>query len=699
MNVIKRDGTIVPYNEAKIQVAIKKAFIATGYEDVPCLKSVVSEISISVKNYPNEITVEAIQDIVEEVLMASGYLRVAKNYIIYREKHRAIREAKTELGDITEMVGKYIGLEDWKINENANMGYSLQGMNNYIATNVTSNYWLNEVYDNEIKNAHVSGDIHIHDLSTLGAYCCGWDLVQLLENGFGGVENKVSSLPAKHFRSALGQIVNFVYSLQGECSGAQAFSNFDTLLAPFIRYDKLDYKAVLQSMQEFIFNMNVSTRVGFQTPFSNITMDSHAPSYLAKLPVVIGGKYQTETYGDFQVEMNMLNRAFCEVMITGDANGRLFSFPIPTYNLTKIFDWENPEFEPLWKMTAKYGIPYFANFINSDMEPEDVRSMCCRLRLRANEINKRSGGLFAANPMTGAVGIVTLNLPRIGYLSRDEDDIYFRIDNLLGIARKSLKKKREVVESLTNQGLYPYCKVYLSDIAKANHGKYWHNHFNTIGILGMNELLKNFNGEDIVSISGSKLAQEIMEHILMRLGDFQEEDNQMYNLESTPAEGTTYRLALLDKKQFPDIKQAGFNEKYYTNSTNLPVDYTSDIFDAASHQDKFLHLYTGGSVFHGFLGECVTDTVALKELIRTMAETYKMPYFTITPTFSVCKNCGYIPGEWFVCQKCKEDTEVYSRVVGFYRPVSQWNIGKRSEYSERVPFFFEGGEPNNAYKN
>lgn len=585
----------------------------------------------------------------------------------------------------------YLNNSDWKVNENSNSGYSLQGMNNYIVNRVISDYWLNK-YPGAISSAHISGDIHIHDLGSLSVYCCGWDLAQLLEFGFGGIDNKVESSPAKHFRTALGQIVNFIYTLQGEAAGAQALSNFDTLLAPFIRFDNLEYKDVLQAMQEFVFNMNVPTRVGFQSPFSNITMDLMVPNHFANLPVIIGGKFMKETYSEFQSEMDMLNKAFCEIMIHGDSKGRIFSFPIPTYSLTKDFNWDNPNLDSLWRMTARLGVPYFSNFINSDMNPEDARSLCCRLRIDNRELSKRSGGLFSSNPMTGSIGVVTINLPRIGYLASGNTELLFRLlESRLQLARESLIIKRNALEEYMNMGLYPYSKIYLSEIAKKNNGKYWHNHFNTIGIIGMNELCHNFFGSianySIGSKQGEELSLNIMDYILDRLSVFQNEDNQLYNLEATPGEGTSYRLANLDIHNISsDIITSGDGDdtdRYYTNSTNLPVSYTDSIFKALDHQDKFLSKYTGGSVFHCFLGESIDDFRNVRNLIKKIAQNYKLPYFSISPTFSICKIHGYIKGSEYICKKCDCITEVYSRVVGFYRPISQWNKGKLQEFHER----------------
>lgn len=647
----KRDGSVVQFQEEKIKKAVQKALQATSQDpqissDL-CAKTIrIAEVVYKGNHFPS---VENIQDIVEQTLINEGFLETAKAYILYREQHAQLRETKDILKNAINLVDNYLGESDWKVKENSNMGYSLQGLNNYISSHVTSNYWLNKIYPQSIKNAHETGWFHLHDLSLLSVYCCGWDLLDLLERGLGGVYGKVESGPPKHLQSALGQIVNFFYTLQGEAAGAQAFSNFDTLLAPFIRYDRLTYQEVKQAFQEFIFNINIPTRVGFQTPFTNITMDLQAPSNLANIPVMIGGVPQKETYGEFQHEMNLINKAFCEVMMQGDYKGRIFTFPIPTYNITPDFNWDNEELLPLWQMTAKYGVPYFSNFINSDMSPEDARSMCCRLRLDNRELKKRGGGLFASNPMTGSIGVVTLNLPRISYESKGDKGAYFKkCDELVGLARESLLIKRKILERFTDAGLYPYSKYYLDKI-KASRGQFWANHFNTIGIVGMNEACLNMFSEDITSEKGAAFARETLQFIRDRLVLFQEEDNTLYNLEATPAEGTSYRFAKMDKERFADIITAGTKVPYYTNSTQLPVNYTSDIFTALEHQDPLQTLYTGGTVLHGFLGEKIDDSQVCKRLVKKIAENFKLPYFTLTPTFSVCPVHGYIPGEHHTC--------------------------------------------------
>ncbi|MCI1273156.1 MAG: ribonucleoside triphosphate reductase [Clostridiaceae bacterium] len=574
------------------------------------------------------------------------------------------------------LVDNYLKKLDWKVNENSNMSYSIQGLNNYIASEISKNYWLNKIYPVNIKNAHVNGDIHIHDLNIISVYCVGWDLKDLLMEGFKGVKGKIESAPAKHFRSALGQIVNFMYTMQGEAAGAQAFSNFDTLLAPFIRYDKLDFKQVKQALQEFVFNMNVPTRVGFQTPFTNITMDLTVPSYYKDLGVIIGGDVQDATYGEFQNELDIINKAFFEVMMEGDNSGRVFTFPIPTYNITKDFDWDNKNIEGLWEMTAKYGIPYFSNFINSDMSPEDARSMCCRLRIDNRELEYRGGGLFGSNPLTGSVGVVTINLPKIADRAQTKAEFFEALSEKMEIAKESLEIKRKLLEKYTEQDLYPYTKFYLRDI-KSRFGVYWKNHFSTIGLIGMNEACINFLGDNIGSFRGKQFALEVMDFMRAKIIDFQKETGNNYNLEATPGEGTSYRLAKMDKNK---------KYTYFTNSTQLPVDYTDDIFEVLDHQDDLQTKYTGGTVVHIFAGERIYDLDTMKNLVKKICNNYKLPYFTFSPTFSTCPEHGYVAGEHFKCPKCGKDCEVYSRVVGYIRPVSQWNKGKKVEFTERKTF-------------
>jgi len=574
---------------------------------------------------------------------------------------------------------------------NSNMTFSLQGLNNYISSEISKVYWLNKIYPQEIREAYLNGDFHIHDLGLLSVYCVGWDLFDLLTEGFRGVSGKIESKPAKHFQSILGQVVNFFYTLQGESAGAQAFSNFDTLLAPFIRYDGLGYNDVKQALQGFIFNMNVPTRVGFQTPFTNITLDLTVPSYYANQAVIIGGKMQNETYGDFQEEIDMFNRAFFEIMKEGDARGRVFTFPIPTYNITKSFDWNDKNIEGLWEITAKYGIPYFSNFINSDMNPEDARSMCCRLRIDNRVLEKRGGGLFGSNPLTGSIGVVTINMPRIGYLSKNEDEFMERLEKLMIKAKESLEIKRKILERFTERGLYPYTKFYLKGV-KERFGEYWKNHFSTIGLIGMNEACLNLFGENIGSETGIKFVLKVLDFMRDKLLEFQEETGNNYNLEATPAEGTSYRLAMADKKKYPNIICA--NEKdykngaepFYTNSTQLPVNFTNDVFEALDLQDEIQTKYTGGTVLHIFAGERIENPNAIKVLVRKICEKYHLPYFTFTPTFSICPTHGYLTGEHEKCPKCGAICEVYSRAVGYLRPVSQWNNGKQEEFKMRKTF-------------
>lgn len=647
----KRDGRLESFDPKKIENAIIAAVKAVGGEDVEKAKEITRQtVSFLEVVYKDDRvpTVENVQDLVEKVLIENGHAKTAKTYILYREQHAKLRQTRELLSDAVNMVDNYIQQKDWRVKENANMGYSLQGLNNFISTAVSNKYWLNRIYSKEIAERHIEGDIHLHDLGSVSAYCCGWDLKDLLTRGFGGAYGKVESKAPKHFRVALGQIVNFFYTLQGEAAGAQAFSNFDTLLAPFIHYDKLTYPQVKQYMQEFIFNINVPTRVGFQTPFTNITMDMTIPNSFKDEAVIVGGEAKDKTYKEFQHEVDLINKAFCEVMIEGDAKGRIFSFPIPTYNITKDFDWNNPDLDGLWKMTAKYGIPYFSNFVNSDMSPDDARSMCCRLRLDNRELRKRGGGLFGSNPLTGSIGVVTLNIPRLAYMSGTKENFYKGLDELLRISKESLEIKRKVLEDLTEQGLYPYSKYYLNDIKK-RHDTYWANHFSTIGLLGVNEGCFNLFKEDITSEKGRKFALELLSYIRGRMIEFQEETRHLYNLEATPAEGTTYRLAKIDKEKFPGIVTQGEKEPYYTNSSNLPVKYTDDLFWALDHQDDLQSLYTGGTVFHIFLGEKIDDMEVCKKLVRRIAETYKLPYYTITPSFTICSEHGYIPGEHFTC--------------------------------------------------
>ena len=697
----KRNGRVVEFDSSKITAAIAKAGLATkefGEREAKKMTLRVLTLAHEIRLGPTP-EVEEVQDIVERVLLDSPYYKTAKAYIIYREQHAQIRRIATEAH--VDLVEHYIRKLDWKIKENSNMCYSLQGLNNYISSDITSEYWLNKIYPPEIRRAHANGDLHIHDLSLLSVYCVGWDLTDLLRCGFKGVEGKVESGPPKHLRSALGQIVNFFYTLQGEAAGAQALSNFDTLLAPFIRYDDLPYDKIKQALQEFVFNINIPTRVGFQTPFTNITMDLCAPSTLKDTPVIVGGKTMDATYGDFQDEMDLFNRAFAEVMIEGDAKGRVFTFPIPTYNITKDFDWDNPTLEPVWRMTGKYGIPYFSNFVNSDMSPEDARSMCCRLRLDNRVLLKRGGGLFGANPLTGSIGVVTINLPRIGYEADNEDTFFSSLRARVNLAIESLSIKRKVLEQFTDKNLYPYSKFYLRDI-KSRNGVYWKNHFSTIGIVGMNEACMNFLGTDITTERGQKFAIDVMDALRTMISEVQDRTGEIFNLEATPAEGTSYRLAMIDKRRYTDIVCANEEDvkkgavPYYTNSTQLPVNYTDDIFETLMLQDNLQTKYTGGTVLHLFLGEQISDVETVKAIIRKVSANYRLPYFTLTPTFSVCPSHGYLSGEQTRCSHCNRETEVYSRVVGYLRPVKQWNDGKQAEYCRRRTFKIPQEEPGVA---
>ncbi len=686
----KRDGRIVDFDKAKIFNAVHKALTSSGQGNGPVARKVTDKVInlINKRFRKNEVPkVEEVQDIVEEVLILENLVETARAYILYREQRRRIREAQSAFDETVEMVDKYIQELDWQIKENANMAYSLQGLHHYVTSAISKKYWLSKIYPKEIRETASNGDFHIHNLDFLGPYCCGWDLYDLIVRGFGGVASKVESRPPKHFRTALGQLVNFFYTLQGEVAGANAVSNFDTLLAPFIRYDALTHQQVKQAMQEFVFNCAIPTRVGFQTPFLNVTLDLKPPSNLAHQPVIVGGVAQKENYGDFQEEMNIFNRAFAEVMVDGDARGRVFTFPIPTYNITKDFDWDSPALTGVWEMTAKYGVPYFANYINSDMNPDDARSMCCRLRLDNRELYKRGGGLFGSYPLTGSIGVVTLNLPRIGYLSKTKKDLFARLGRLLELAKISLEIKRKILDDFIEKGLYPYSRHYLQAIKKMR-SSYWHNHFSTIGIVGMNEMLLNFLDKDITSAEGKKFAGEVLEFMRDKLIKYQEETGNLYNLEATPAEGTSYRLAKMDKERFPEIITAGDKEPYYTNSSQLPVGFTDDLFEALELQDDLQTKYTGGTVMHGFLGERIYNPETIKMLLKKIFSKFKLPYLTFTPTFSVCPNHGYLSGEHFTCPKCliEQPCEVYSRVVGYIRPVQQWHPGKQEEFKDRLTF-------------
>jgi ribonucleoside-triphosphate reductase len=586
------------------------------------------------------------------------------------------------------LVDQYLKKLDWQVNENANMTYSLQGLNQYIVASVAKKYWINKIYPKEIREAAADEDFHIHDLDSISTYCCGWDLHDLLERGFGGVPSKLECRPPKHFRTALGQLVNFFYTVQGESAGAQAVSDFDTLLAPLIRYDDLNYQQTKQIMQEFLYNCMVPTRVGFQTPFLNVSIDIKPPKSLADHPVMYGGQFQKEKYEEFQEEMNMFNRAFYECMMEGDAKGRPFTFPIPTINITKDFPWEDKDLDPMWEATAKYGINYFANFVHGDMDPSDFRSMCCRLRLDNTQLQKRGGGLFGSAPLTGSIGVVTVNMPRIGYTSKTQKEFYAKLSSLMDLAKESLEIKRKAVENFIDKGLYPYSKYYLTSIKKIR-GSYFGNHFSTIGLLGMNESLLNFIGEDIGTKRGKKFSLEVLDFMRNKLIEYQKETGNLYNLEATPSEGTSFRQAKADREKYPDIITAGTKQiPYYTNSSQLPVNYTDDVFKSLELQDELQSSYTGGTVAHLFLGERISDIKTVKNLVKKVFEKFQLPYITITPTFSICPTHGYLSGEHFLCPKCviKQPCEVYTRVVGYLRPVTQFNAGKQQEFKERKTF-------------
>ena len=695
VSIKKRNGLVVPFRPDKITTAIARAGNATGeFDEEAAGRLSLRVLSLAQLALPGDVpSVEQIQDIVEEVLLSSQYKRTAKAYIIYREQHARIREIVSRAD--MDLIDRYLERADWQVNENSNMAYSLQGLNNYVSSEISKIYWLNKIYPPAIRLAHTDGDFHVHDLGILSVYCVGWDLEDLLRQGFTGATGKVESKPARHLRSALGQVVNFFYTLQGEAAGAQAFSHFDTLLAPFIRYDGLSYDEVKQALQEFVFNINVPTRVGFQTPFTNITMDLKVPSHMAGAPVILGGEFQDETYGDFPAEMALFNKAFLEVLSEGDAKGRVFTFPIPTYNVTKDFPWEDPVLEVLWRVTARYGIPYFSNFVNSDMSPEDTRSMCCRLRLDLRgleaahrSLEKRGGGLFGANPLTGSIGVVTINMPRLGYLSADEGEFLSRLDELMELARDSLEIKRKMLERLTESNLYPYTRYYLRGV-KEQFGQYWKNHFSTIGLVGLNEACVNLLGTNLGSQTGQLFALRVLDHMRERLVSFQEETGSFYNLEATPAEGTSYRLARIDAEKFPGIVSANDapgGRPFYTNSSQLPVQYSDDIFEVLDLQDELQTRYTGGTVVHLFVGEEIVDPRNVKKLVRLICERYHLPYFTVTPTFSVCPTHGYISGRQEMCPRCGAPSEVYSRVVGYLRPVNQWNEGKVEEFRVRKTF-------------
>jgi ribonucleoside-triphosphate reductase len=692
--VLKRDSKLEPFDPDRIAQAVWKAAKAVGGNDKEQAKRISDEVvAILNKQYGEDgvPTVEEVQDLVEKQLIENGHASTAKAYILYRKQHNDLRELSSMLSS-ADLVDQYLEVEDWRVKENSNMSYSLQGLNNYLSSTVIARYWIRRIYPERIADSHFSGDIHIHDLGVLGPYCVGWDLSDLLLSGFGGVAGKIESKPAKHFRTALGQIVNFFYTLQGEAAGAQAFSNFDTYLAPFIRYDNLSQKDVEQALQEFFFNMNVPTRVGFQTPFTNLTLDLTIPEFMKNEAIIYNGTVTKDTYGDMTKEMEMLNIAFAKIMTKGDSKGRVFTFPIPTYNITKDFDWDSPVSQAIFEVTAKYGVPNFSNFINSDLNPEDVRSMCCRLRIDNRELRKRGGGFFGANPLTGSIGVVTLNIPRAGYLSQNEDDFFEKLGALMDTAKESLELKRNVLEAFTEKGLYPYSKRYLRNV-KERYGNYWKNHFSTIGIVGINEAVLNLLGQNIASKDGQAFAVKTLVFMRERISEYQEETGDIYNLEATPAEGTAYRLARIDQKRYRDIVFANQKhiqnqnaEPFYTNSSQLPVDFTGDLFEALEHQNTLQTLYTGGTNFHIYLGERLPSWKSAAELVRKVSENTNIPYFTLTPTFSICPNHGYTTGEHKHCPTCGTYSEIYSRVVGYLRPVDQWNDGKQAEFNIRKTF-------------
>lgn len=636
--------------------------------------------------------IEQAENCIEHVLLSSPYRNTAKAFILARDRRN--RAGEESIRSEINRVDQYVSRLDWQVKENSNMSYSLQGLNHYLSGALSKTYWLNSVYPSHIKDAHESGDFHIHDLNQLAVYCVGWDLAALLKEGFCGVSGKTEAKPPKHFRTALGQVVNFFYTMQGEAAGAQAFSSFDTLLAPFLRYDNLTFEQTKQALQEFIFNVNVPTRVGFQTPFTNITLDLFCPKHIANEPVMVGGKFREEKYSDFQDEINMFDRALFEVMSEGDAHGRVMTFPVITINVTKDFDWDNKNLDGLWRMTGKYGIPYFSNYVNSDMKPEDARSMCCRLRIDNTKLEKRGGGLFGANPLTGSIGVVTINMPRIGYLSNTKEEFFSRLSKLMGIAKESLEIKRMLLEKLTDANLYPYTTFYLGDLKK-RFGKFWKNHFSTIGLVGMNEACENFLHKNITTKDGEQFALEVLDFMRDRIVSFQQETGNHYNLEATPAEGTSFRLAKKDKSRFGNIVTANSkvgddsDAPFYTNSIHVPVNYTDDLFDVLDHQDELQTKFTGGTVVHLFLGEKIDDPNVVKNLVRKIAENYKLPYYSLTPTFSICPEHGYLSGEQKECPHCGKRTEVYSRIVGYVRPVQQWNDGKQAEFKLRRALKFD----------
>lgn len=679
--IIKRDGTVVPFKEERIFNAIHKAFLATQGE--PCVgiaQRLTDQVIGELNTRYHERTipaVEEIQDIVEKVLIQENFGEVAKAYILYRNQRHRLREGKALVLDIEKTMEGYLNQSDWRVNENSSINYSLGGLILHNAGAITANYWLNRIYDEKIAQAHKNGDFHLHDLSMFSGYCAGWSLRQLLELGFGGVRGKINSKPAKHFSTAIWHIINFLGTMQNEWAGAQALSSFDTYLAPFIKNENLSFKEVKQHIQSFIYSVNTPSRWGTQPPFTNITLDWVCPEDLANKPVIIGGVERDFCYKDCQKEINLINRAFLEVMLEGDANGRGFAYPIPTYNLTKDFDWEGENTDLLFQMTAKYGTPYFQNFINSDLNPSDVRSMCCRLQLDKRELRRRGGGLFGADEFTGSIGVVTINMPRIGYLSSTEEEFFKRLDDLMDLAKDSLECKRKTIKTLLDQGLFPYTKRYLHS---------FDNHFSTIGLVGMHECCLNFLKKSIATPEGHAFVEKVLLHMRDRLADYQEATGNLYNLEATPAEGTSYRLAKIDKETYADIIQSGTTDPYYTNSSNLPVDYTSDVFEALEHQEGLQTKYTGGTVFHVFLGESLPDAASCRTLVRQIVRNFRIPYVSISPTFSVCETHGRFAGKREFCPECGSEMEIYSRITGYYRAVTFWNKGKKEEFKQRLNY-------------
>lgn len=694
INVVKRDGEVAPFTLSKVSNAISKAFTATQKtydEDIINLLALRVTSHFQTKIHNAQISVEDIQDSVESVLEQTGYTDVAKAYILYRKNREKIRNMKSTILDYKEIVNSYVKEEDWRVKENSTVTYSVGGLILHNSGSITANYWLSEIYDEEIANAHRKADIHIHDLSMLTGYCAGWSLKQLIKEGLGGIPGKITSSPASHLSTLCNQMVNFLGIMQNEWAGAQAFSSFDTYLAPFVKVDGLKYIDVKQCIQSFVYGVNTPSRWGTQSPFSNITLDWTVPEDLAELPCIVGGKEMPFTYGDCKEEMDMVNKAFIEIMIEGDANGRGFQYPIPTYSITRDFDWSDTENNRLlFEMTAKYGTPYFSNYINSDMEPSDVRSMCCRLRLDLRELRKKTGGYFGSGESTGSIGVVTINMPRIAYLSNSEEEFFARLNRMMDISARSLNVKRRVVTKLLEEGLYPYTKRYLGS---------FQNHFSTIGLIGMNEVGLNAKWlqEDMTHTKTQEFTKKVLNHMRERLSDYQEQYGDLFNLEATPAESTTYRLAKHDRKQYPDIKTAGKegDTPYYTNSSHLPVDYSEDVFEALDIQDELQTLYTSGTVFHTFLGEKLSEWKSAASLVRAIATNYKLPYYTISPTYSICKNHGYLSGEQYRCPICGETAEVYSRITGYYRPVQNWNEGKSQEYNNRKTYHNVSWQPHN----